>query len=150
MQNIPKIVCQKFKDARRTLGLTQSVLAAEIGCQQAALSMFESGKPTKLSDDFVTKLAARLHLNLAQLLDETHKVTERPSQSAVTVGFCPDLECPSNTAYIVGERRFFRVTLQKGIYCAYCGEVLEKSCPSCGAVLNEGACCSMCGTPYVK
>ena len=150
MQNIPKTVCWKFKDARRALGLTQSALAAEIGCQQAALSMFENGKPTKLSDDFVTKLAVRLNLDLARLLDVTHKVAEVPSQSAIMLGFCPDPECPSNTSYSVGERTFFRVTIQKGIYCVHCGEVLEKRCPSCGAALNEGACCTMCGAPYVK
>jgi hypothetical protein len=22
-------------------------------------------------------------------------------------------------------------------------------CPVCGAVLNDGACCAVCGTPYV-
>ena len=149
MQNIPKAICQKFKDARRTLGLTQSALAMEVGCQQAALSMFESGRPTKLSDDYVTKIAARLNLDLTQLLDTAQKVAEPVSLRTVSIGFCPDPECPSNSAYTVGERIFFRVTLQKGIYCAHCGEVLERLCPACGAVLNEGACCTMCGAPYI-
>ena len=150
MQNIPKAVCQRFKDARRVLGLTQSALAKEIGCQQAALSMFESGKSTKLSDDYVTKLAARLNLDLAQLLQTAQKAVEPTVLPAVSIGFCPDPACPSNTAYTVGDRTFLRVTLQKGIYCAQCGEVLEKCCPSCGAELNEGACCTMCGSPYIK
>lgn len=150
MQNIPKIVCQKFKDARRALGLTQSVLAKEIGCQQAALSMFENGRSTKLSDDYVTKIAARLNLDLAQLIDTAQKATEPIPLRTVSVGFCPDPECPSNSAYTVGGRTFFRVSLQKGIYCAHCGEVLERSCPSCGVALNEGACCAMCGAPYVN
>ena len=150
MQNIPKTVCQKFKDARRTLGLTQSALAREVGCQQAALSMFESGRPTKLSDDYVVKIAARLNLDLAQLIDTAKKLAEPIPLRTATIGFCPDPECPSNTAYAVGERTFLRVTLQKGIYCAQCGEVLERRCPACGAVLNEGACCTMCGAPYVR
>lgn len=150
MKNIPQAVCQKFKDARRALGLTQSKLAIEIGCHQAALSMFEQGKSTKLSDDLVSKLAVRLKLDLEQLIKMEQGEKEPILPSTISVGFCPDPECPSNTAYTVGERALFRITLQKGIYCAHCGEVLEHHCPSCGAALNEGACCSMCGSPYVS
>ena len=149
MQNIPKTVCMKFKDARRALGLTQSELAAELGCHQAALSMFESGKSTKLSNDYVSKLAVRLKLDLKTLLESNQTDDVTLPRATVSFGFCPDPECPSNTPYAVGECTFFRVTLQKGRYCAHCGEVLEKSCPSCGAQLNEGACCTLCGKPYV-
>ena len=65
------------------------------------------------------------------------------------IGFCPEKECPSNSAYVVCGRTFYRVTLQKGRYCAHCGEVLETCCPECGAPLNEGACCVACGKQYV-
>ena len=140
----------KFKDARRALGLTQTELAAELGCHQAALSMFEKGKSTKLSEEYVLKLATRLKIDLKALLGSEESATESFQQTIVSTGFCPDPDCPSNTAYAVGERTFFRITLQKGRYCAHCGEVLEKSCPSCGAVLNEGGCCTMCGRPYVN
>ena len=60
MQDIPKRVCSIFKDARRALGLKQKALAAEIGCQQPALSMFEGGNPTKLSEELVNKLAREI------------------------------------------------------------------------------------------
>lgn len=150
MQNIPKTVCMKFKDARRALGLTQTELAAELGCHQAALSMFEKGKSTKLSEEYVLKLATRLKIDLKALLGSGESATESFQKTIVSTGFCPDPDCPSNTAYAVGERTFFRITLQKGRYCAHCGEVLEKCCPSCGAVLNEGGCCTMCGRPYVN
>ena len=140
----------KFKDARRALGLTQSELASELGCHQAALSMFEKGKSTKLSEEYVLKLATRLKLDLKKLLESDQAGCAMFQQTAVSLGFCPDPDCPSNAAYAVGERTFFRVTLQKGRYCAHCGEVLEKLCPSCGVPLNEGACCTLCGSSYVN
>ena len=149
MQDIPKRVCEMFKDARRALGLRQKPLAAEIGCQQPALSMFEGGNPTKLSEELVKKLAARLGIDLKEALATA--TAEERSQSAVaeTIGFCPEKECPSNTSYMVCGRTFYRVTLQKGRYCAHCGEVLETRGPECGAPLNEGACCVACGKRYV-
>lgn len=152
MNNISKNVCLKFKDARRALGLTQSALAQEIGCHQAALSMFENGNPTKLSEEYVTKLSTRLGVDV-KALNEEAVAEERESVShlvSVAVGFCPEPECPSNTSYSVAGRTFYKVTLQKGRYCAHCGEVLETRCPHCGAAINEGACCSSCGSPYVS
>ena len=98
-----------------------------------------------------TEVAKRLGLDLAALQKQVANEEQNHSTATiVSVGFCPEPECPSNTAYAVVGRIFHRVTLQKGRYCAFCGEVLETRCPSCGAVLNEGACCSNCGTPYVK
>ena len=113
--------------------------------------MFEKGNGTKLSVEYVEKIAKRLGLDLAalqkQVADEELKTATPP---IVSVGFCPEPECPSNTAYAVAGRTFHKVTLQRGRYCAFCGEVLETRCLSCGAALNEGACCTMCGNPYVK
>lgn len=151
MNNISKKACMKFKEARRSLGITQSTLAEEIGCHQAALSMFENGNPTKLSEEYVTKLSARLGIDLKELAAEAAS-EDAPGVAvvqSVAAGFCPERECPSNAAYSVAGRTFYRVTLQKGRYCAHCGEVLETRCPKCGAAINEGACCSSCGSPYV-
>lgn len=148
MQNISKTICTVFKDARRALRLSQSVLAKEIGCHQEAISMFECGNATKLSEEYVSKLANRLGIDLKKLQDDEQNAG-KPAVVSVGVGYCPDCECPSNSAYTVRERTFYKITKQNGIYCAYCGEVLEKSCPSCGAPLNEGACCAMCGANYI-
>ena len=148
MQNVSKTICQAFKDARRALRLSQSVLAKEIGCHQEAISMFECGNSTKLSEEYVSKLAKRLGIDLKKLQDEEANAG-KPADASVSVGYCPDCECPSNSGYTVRDRAFYRITLQKGIYCAHCGEVLEKCCPSCGAVLNEGACCMICGCSYI-
>ena len=113
--------------------------------------MFEKGNGTKLSVEYVEKIAKRLGLDLValqkQVANEELKTSKTP---IVSVGFCPEPECPSNTAYAVAGRTFHKVTLQRGRYCAFCGEVLETRCPSCGSVLNEGACCCNCGAPYVK
>lgn len=151
MQNLSRTICEKFKEARRAHGLTQTALATEIGCHQAALSMFEKGNVTKLSAEYVDKLAKRLGIDIASLQKQAAKEEiETEGTPFVSVGFCPEHECPSNTSYVVANRTFYKVTLQKGRYCAFCGEVLEKRCPNCGAVLNEGACCSACGNPYLK
>lgn len=151
MQNLSKKCCEKFREARRAHGLTQIALATEIGCHQAALSMFEKGNVTKLSTEYVDKIAKRLGIDIASLQDQAAKEEiETGGTSLVSVGFCPEHECPTNTSYDVSGRTFYKVTLQKGRYCAFCGEVLETRCPTCGASLNEGACCSSCGNPYVK
>lgn len=151
MNNISKTVCMKFKDARRALGLTQSALAAEIGCHQAALSMFENGNSTKLSEEYVNKLTERLGIDLKEVCDLAAAEEREATKSLnVSVGFCPEHECPSNVPYSVVGRTLYRVTLQKGRYCAHCGEVLETRCPNCGAAINEGACCSSCGAQYVN
>ena len=146
MLDISKRACAKFKAARRALGITQKALAAEIGCQQPALSMFESGIPTKLSEEYVKKIAERLGLDLKEMKSWAAESDDGPM---VAVGFCPERECPSNAAYDVRGHTFYRVTLQKGRYCAHCGEVLVSRCPECGAPLNEGACCTSCGSAYV-
>ena len=148
MQNVSKTICQAFRDARRALGLSQSVLADEIGCHQEAISMFERGNATKLSEEYVSKIAKRLGVDIQKLQDEEENAG-KPAEVSVSMGYCPDCECPSNSSYTVRGRSFYRITLQKGIYCVHCGEVLEKRCPSCGAALNEGACCAMCGSKYI-
>ena len=70
MQNVSKKICQAFRDARRALHLSQSVLANEIGCHQEAISMFECGKSTKISEENVSKLAKRLGIDLKKLQNE--------------------------------------------------------------------------------
>lgn len=111
--------------------------------------MFERGRTTKLSEEYVEKIARRLGIDI-KALQAKEASQGIQMQAPMAAGYCPDCECPSNSAYAVGNRNLYRITLQHGIYCAHCGEVLEKACPSCGAPLNEGACCTMCGAPYVK
>ena len=146
MANLSKEICIRFRDARRERGLTQSALAAEIGCKQSALSMFESGQSSKLSEEFVSKLSQKLGVSLEVKDKNTVDVF-----SGVVSGYCPSCFCPSNIPYVVDDRVFLRPihSVHRGGRCAYCGEILERACPVCGAPLNEGACCAVCGSAYV-
>jgi len=149
-------VCFKIKEARRAAKLPQSVLAAEVGCKQSALSMFEQGDGTKLNDAVVEKLAKKFGIDLtATTADEVIPNTGLRQVTEPAIGFCPNPHCPSNHSYEVDGRTFFKPDRQSadpagGKFCAVCGELLEKRCPNCGAPIHEGAVCSHCGEPYVR
>ena len=167
MQNLTAEICAKFKEARKAKGLNQSALAQAVGCKQSAVSMFEAGMATKLSDEAVGKMAEVLGLDLAALLKEEaerRKVQEKVGGAASAQvldllagqirGYCPNCQCPSNIPYVVDGRLFYRpsrtmASPNGGTRCAQCGEVLEMKCPACGAPLNEGACCGVCGSAYI-
>lgn len=144
----------KIKEARREAGLSQSVLAAEVGCKQSALSMFEQGDGTKLNDAVVEKLAKKFGIDLKAPVEKAAPAELR-LVTTVATGFCPNPHCPSNRCYEVDGRTFYRPDRTSadpvgGKFCALCGEILEKRCPNCGAPVHEGAVCSHCGEPYVS
>ena len=64
MTNLSPEICLKLRDARRAAKLSQSELAAEVGCKQSALSMFEQGDGTKLNDAVIGKLAKKFGVSL--------------------------------------------------------------------------------------
>ena len=156
MTKLSPEICLKIKEARRAAKLSQSVVAAEIGCKQSALSMFESGDGTKLNAEAVNKLAKKFAVSLEAAVAEVKPVPAvLPGVEHVTShGFCPNPHCPSNRAYEVDGRTFVRpdriaADPVGGKFCSLCGEVLEKRCPNCGAPVHDGAICSLCGDPYV-
>lgn len=157
MTNLPLEICLKFKEARQAKGYNQSALAQMVGCKQSAISMFEAGMTTKLSDETVKKIAEVLgvSLELAPAGSQESLSDRFQRASAATVhGYCPNCGCPSNLPYVVNGNLFYRPLRQVssptgGVRCTQCGEVLEMKCPSCGASLNEGACCAVCGNAYV-
>ena len=152
-------ICLKIKEARRAAKLSQGVVAAEVGCKQSALSMFEQGDGTKLNETVVKKLAEKFGVSLAENSPRTDEPTHVPSvfapAEAIKVrGFCPNAHCPSNKIYEVDGRTYALPDRQAadpvgGRFCALCGESLEKRCPNCGAPVHDGAVCSLCGDPYV-
>ena len=165
MLNLSKEICGEFKKARNAKGLNQSALAKAVGCQQSAISMFEAGMSTKLSDEMVQKISEVLEVDLEKLrqTEAAHsKERSNGSQMVETVslsvpvvhGYCPNCHCPSNVPYTVDGKLFFRpsrgvASSNGGLRCTQCGELLELRCPVCGAPLNDGACCSVCGSAYV-
>lgn len=157
MINLNRDFCGKLKEARRKAKLSQSELAAEVGCNQSALSMFESGDPTKLNDEVVGKLAKKFNLSLTPVAGADEVAVQAPVSvpRAAGSGFCPNRHCPTNRAFEVEELTLYlpdRAMADPvgGRFCAMCGEVLERRCPSCGATVHAGAICSHCGEPYVR
>lgn len=166
MTNLNPDICRKLRDARRAAKLSQGEVAAEVGCNQSALSMFEQGKPTKLSDEVVEKLAKKFGVELkvesSKLKDQTPisslqspAFNLQPSTFDLPLrGFCPNPNCPSNKPYFVDGREL-RLPDREAAdpvgakFCAMCGEVLEKRCPNCGSPVHAGGICSSCGEPYV-
>ena len=155
MTNLSKEICLKLKEARRAKGLNQSALAQMVGCRQSAISMFEAGNATKLSGETVKKISEILGVSLeAEVVSGVADTVLGDANRPMIHGFCPNGECPSNVPYVVDGRLLYRPSRKiaspsGGIRCTQCGEVLEMRCPSCGAQLNDGACCSSCGMPYV-
>ena len=146
----------KIKEARKHAKLSQSEVAAEVGCKQSALSMFEQGDGTKLNDEVIERLAKKFGVDLKESPKEMPSVTPvvREQKSRPATGFCPNPHCPSNVSYEIDGRLFLKPNRSVadpvgGKFCALCGEVLEKCCPNCGAPVHEGGICSFCGDPYV-
>lgn len=157
MTNLSKEICLKFKEARQAKGYNQSALARMVGCKQSAVSMFEAGMTTKLSDETVKKIADILGVSIEDRPEVPQAAVPYQSQlspAAAVHGYCPNCECPSNVPYVVGGHLLYRPLRRVssptgGTHCAQCGELLETRCPTCGAPLNDGACCASCGGAYV-
>lgn len=158
MINLNRDFCGKLKEARRKAKLSQSELAVEVGCNQSALSMFESGDPTKLNDEVVEKLARKFKVDLqaapSNAFADVSALTPPLQRPSAHTGYCPNPNCPSNRRYEVEGRAFALPDRDVadpvgGRFCAMCGESLNRSCPNCGAPVHPGAICSICGEPYV-
>ena len=152
--NLDTDICRKIRDARREAGISQSALSLEVGCKQSALSMFEQGDGTKLNETVVNALCKKFGIEIGN--KPAVSVADNPLPALSTErGFCPNPSCPSHERYEIEGRLYLKPDREKqdpvyGKFCAVCGEVLEKKCPSCGRKLHEGACCSYCGQKYVS
>jgi len=147
-----KTIARRLREARRKLGLTQAELAMKSGCQQSAISMMERGTPGVLAEDKLRQIANLLQVDLSAT------PAPRPEPAALTHGYCPVCDCPSNLPYVVnGDLLYVPVTASRpadGLlrHCPWCGELLQTACPNpeCGAPARSGSCCGSCGTPFVS
>lgn len=141
---------QLLADARRKKGLTQTQLARQADCRQSAVSMMERGRPDALSWAKIETIGGILELDLSEYAPKSTE-TESAAVSLTAKGYCPHFDCPSNTPYVVNSRLFAMPrTLSTGKFCQYCGELLEKECPECGAKISDAsACCQDCGNIYI-
>ena len=152
MINLKPEICFKLRDARREAKISQGELAEEVGCNQSAISMFEQGKPTKLNDEVVEKIAKKFGVSLTAEVPAAEVPVARFEGTALA--FCPNPNCPGNRRYQVEGRSLLlpdneSVNPVGARFCALCGEVLERKCPNCGATVHKGAICSICGEPYI-
>lgn len=159
MKGLNREFCEKIALARRAAGISQTALAAEIGCKQSALSPFERGDGTKLSDEVIRRLSDKFGIPLPSTGAGTSagqaSFPLREASFAAGSGFCPNPDCPSHRRLDLGGRVIFhpdrRLTDPVGArFCAICGEVLERRCPHCGLPVHDGAVCSFCGNTYVS
>jgi DNA-binding XRE family transcriptional regulator len=149
MAQLSQTLCRQIARARRDKGMTQSALAQAVGCKQSAISMLESGQPEKLSQEAVAKIASLLEVTLESPASKLTPDLSFPASFSAVQCYCPSAACPSNVPYTVAGDLLFWPRPQPGAaggrHCAYCGEVLERQCPHCGAGVTAGACCHTCG-----
>lgn len=146
-----------MREARIAAGISQSRLAAEIGCKQNAISMVEQGDGTKLNEEAIKRICEKFQIDLTPAKPKVEEpVVRLPVAREIKphTAYCPNAFCPSHTEYFVDGRRLLRPDRVQqdpvgGKYCAICGEILERCCPNCGAPIHDGAICSLCGEPYV-
>lgn len=153
MANLSITCCRRLAEARRDKGITQSALAAKVGCKQSAISMLEAGQASKIARESVQRIADILEVTLDPA-DSPEASPARPAAPLLGHPFCPSASCLSNVPYLVEGRLLFWPAPQPGgardaRACAVCGELLERLCPNCGAALTQGACCPACGRPKV-
>lgn len=148
-----------LRRARHAANMRQGELALKVGCTQSALSMFEGGKAGVLASGTVKKLAEVLGVALPAGFGEETRLASTGAAGALARhacapgAFCPNFQCLSNLPYTVGGQVFFLPlgTAGCGAHCAMCGEIVERTCPSCGAAIaGPGGCCAACGAPLVS
>lgn len=149
MSNLSIENCRLLAHARREKGLTQSALAERVGCKQSAISMLESGQPEKLSKENTEKLAKLLGVTLKTTNSEDSAADRPGPLASAGSGYCPNAHCPSCVPYPLQDSVAFWPRLQSlsnGRHCAYCGDLIETSCPECKTPVQiAGACCTVCG-----
>jgi len=139
-----------LSETRHSIGMTQSALAKEVDCKQSAISMMERGREDALAWPKIEAIAKLFDLDIEKF---SPKPQPRATRCLPHSSYCPVFDCPANTPYVVNGKLYSLPRAANNVadkYCAYCGELLENSCPECGANITENsACCRDCGTAYI-
>ncbi|MDP6524957.1 MAG: helix-turn-helix transcriptional regulator [Kiritimatiellia bacterium] len=142
-----------FRRTRREKGITQAELARLAGCTQSAVSMFEAGRRDAVNDATIQTIASVLDIDLKG----PDATGAEAAAAAFVAKYCPIDDCPSNFPYLVRNRVLLmpgivNSAVQEKTRCRLCGELLESTCSNgdCMAPVTRGACCHLCGTPYVS
>lgn len=142
----------QIRTARLQRKMSQSELARQVGCKQSALSMFEGGRMTALNDQTIGKICHFLGILPPSTGEQQAMMAVQPVVEKVRA-YCPNPECPSNLPYSVnGQELFLPRRLEVSAaehHCRWCGEIVERACPECGAAVQSGAFCTQCGHTYV-
>ena len=93
MKGLSREFCEKIALARREAGISQTELAAEIGCKQSALSPFERGDGTKLSDEAIQKLSAKFGIPIPKDTSSAVQPSTSDRQPSSTLDL-RQLPCP--------------------------------------------------------
>ncbi len=144
IENLHKLL----RKARIDAGITQSALAAQVGCKQSAVSMMEAGRREAMAHDSLVKVASILKVELPEAIPLLVPVLS----SGAGVAVCANFNCPSNMPYAVGDDVYFMPlgTAGAGRHCILCGELLARTCSNCEAsIVSPGGCCGACGAAII-
>lgn len=136
---------ENVRQARLAKHLTQAQLAQRVGCTQSAISHFENGDFSALSQETLQKIQTVIS----------------PDREAVAssdvLAFCPNPDCSValtlvNQGSLAIRPAMYRITSKTvAVHCKICGSLLEYGCRSCLTPLVDGALfCVGCGTALVE
>ena len=81
--------------------MTQTELAAAVGCSQSGISQFENGDKTILSRDLIEKMAGVLGIEAA--FADASLPDDISCEVQDVLAFCPNYECPESYSIAIKE-----------------------------------------------
>ncbi|MGA3268069.1 MAG: helix-turn-helix transcriptional regulator [Verrucomicrobiota bacterium] len=142
-----QIFAAEVRKKRHEKHLSQTQLAARLGCSQAAICHVEKGKIGSLSEEKLDALCRELGVAIPSIVS-----------SYSVLAFCGNPDCPLGRREVVNgiltvQPAMFRMETGEMRFCKACGKPLLTTCQEqgCNAPPQEGAgFCTKCGTALVK
>jgi len=132
--------------------VSQAQLAEVVKCSQGAISRFETGQRSALSEENVRALCGHLKIRFEEF------PLSAPSQKSCRVVFCATPTCLHNLPFLLGGRLVVQPHTrshdgEEPVFCPGCGACMCDCCPNphCQSPPCEGAAfCAACGSPLVQ